>query len=73
MKVVHIQFHEDALVFVFAESKRMQGGEDHVVPWHVYVNPLNPFIWPLLALALHFLMLSETLNTNAAVFQGMSQ
>ena len=73
MKVVHIQFHKDALVFEFAKSKGMQGGEYHVGPWHVYVNPLNPFICPLLALARYFLMLSETLNTNAAVFQGMSQ
>ena len=42
-------------------------------PCHVYMNPLNPFICPLLALARYFLMLSETLNMNAAVFQGMSQ
>ena len=73
MKVVHIQFHKDALVFEFAKSKGMQGGEYPVGPWHVYANPLNPFIWPLLALAIYFLMFPETLNTNAAVFQGMSQ
>ena len=72
-KVAHIQFHEDALVFEFEKSKGMQGGEDHVGPWHVYANPLNPFICPLLALARYFLMFPETLKMNAAVFQGMFQ
>ena len=51
MKVAHIRFQEDALVFEFAKSKGMKGGEDHVGPWHVNTNPLNPFICPLLALA----------------------
>ena len=60
MKVAHIRFHKDALVFEFAKSKVMQGGEDHVGPWHVYVNPLNPFICPLLALAQYFLTFPET-------------
>ena len=46
MKVAHIRFHEDALVFDFAKSKGMQRGGDHVGPWHVYVNQLNPFICP---------------------------
>ena len=54
MKVAHIRFHKDALVFEFAKSKGMHGGEDHVGPWHVYANPLNPFIFPLLALARYF-------------------
>ena len=42
-------------------------------PWHVYVNQLNPFICPLLALPRYFLTFTEILKTNAAVFQGMSQ
>ena len=66
MKVVHIRFHEDALVFEFAKSKGIQGGEDHVGPWHVYVNPLNLFICPLLALARYFLTFPEILKKNAA-------
>ena len=73
MKVAHIQLHEDALVFEFATSKGMQGSYYPVGPCHVYMNPLNPFICPLLALARYFLMFPETLNTNATVFQGMSQ
>ena len=44
MEVAHIRFHEDAQVFEFTKSKGMQGGEDHLGPWHVYVNPSNPFI-----------------------------
>ena len=51
----------------------MQGGEDYVGPWHVYANPLNPFIFPLLALARYFLTFPETLKMNAVVFQGMLQ
>ena len=71
MKVLHIRFHKDALVFEFAKLTGMLGGEDHVGPWHVYANPLNPFICPLLALARYFLTFPETLKMNAAVFQGM--
>ena len=71
MKVAHVRFHKDALVFEFAESKGMYGGEDPVGPWYVYMNPLNPFICPLLALARYFLTFPETLKTNAVVFQGM--
>ena len=51
----------------------MQGGDDHVGTWHVYANPLNPFIFSLLALSRYFLTFTETLKTNAAVFQGMPQ
>ena len=50
----------------------MQGGEDHVGPWNLYVNPLNPFICPLLVLARYFLTFPETLKTSSAVFQGRS-
>ena len=39
----------------------------------MYANSLNPFISPLLAIAQYFLTFPETLKTNAAVFQGMSQ
>ena len=73
MKVAHIRLQEYALVFEFAKSKGMQGSEDHVGPWHVYTDMLNPFIFPLLALARYFLTFPETLRTNATVFQGMSQ
>ena len=71
MKVAQIRFHEDTLVFEFAKSKGIKGGEDHVGPWHVYANPLNLFICPLLALARCFLTFPKTLKTNATVFQGM--
>ena len=73
VKVAHIRFHEDALVFEFAKSKGMQGSEYPVGTWHVYANPLNPFICPLLELARYFLTFPETLKTKAAVFQGKSQ
>ena len=73
MKVAHTRFQEYALVFEFVKSKGMQGGEYHVGPWHVYANPLNTFICPLLALAGYFLTFPETLKMNAVVFQGMLQ
>ena len=51
VKINHIHFEDDSLVFQFAKSKGHQGGEEHVGPWHLYANPLEPEICPVLALA----------------------
>ena len=47
----HIYFENDSLIFEFAKSKSHQEGEEHVGPWHVYANPMEPSICPVLSLA----------------------
>ena len=51
MHVNHIQWREDALVFFFGKSKGNQSGENNHQPWHVYSNPLEPCICPVLSFA----------------------
>lgn len=51
MKLNHIYFTDDSLVFEFAKSKGYQKGESHVGPWHVYANPQKPWLCPVLSLS----------------------
>ena len=50
-KLQHIFFKDDALCFEFAKSKGRQEGEEILGPWHLYANPSEPHICPVLALA----------------------
>ena len=50
MNVNHFQWKNDSLVFYFAKTKGDQSGEKSGDPWHVYSNPKNPELCPILAL-----------------------
>jgi hypothetical protein len=49
--ILHIEWNADALVFYFVKSKCYQTGHNNNQEWHVYANPHNPKICPVLALA----------------------
>ena len=49
--ISHMEWQNDSLVFYFAKSKGDQEGVMENEPWHVYANPGNPFICPILALS----------------------
>ena len=61
-KITHITFEGDSLVFQFAKSKSQQDGEEHIGPWHIYANPKEPFICPVLSLARY----SSTCNSSCS-------
>jgi len=69
-KVNHITFENDCLIFEFAKSKSHQSGEDHVGPWHVYSNPLEPHICPVLSLARYLFTYPDVMKTNSPLFDG---
>ena len=46
----HITWNVDAMVFKFPKHKGDQEGRTSI-PKHVYANPLNPTICPILAFA----------------------
>ena len=50
MHMAHIEWRQDALIVFFAKSKGNQTGEYSEFPFHVYSNPENPSIFPVLAL-----------------------
>ena len=71
-KVNHITFEDECLVFRFAKSKGHQDGEEHVGPWHVYANPKNPNLFPVLRMASYFFTYPHIMMNNALLFQGSS-
>ena len=72
-KISHITVKSDCLVFQFAKSKGHQNGEEHVGPWHVYANPLEPHLCVVLSLARYLFTYPQLLLNNTALFQGTSQ
>ena len=71
-KINHIKFIDDCLVFEFAKSKGNQTGEPHG-PWHVYANPLKPWICPVLSLARYLLCYPDVLRGDVPLFEGTNQ
>ena len=47
----HITWENDSLVFRFVKSKGDQTGRNRDQAWHVYANPNNPAVCPVLAMA----------------------
>ena len=72
-KIMHIQVKSDSLVFEFAKSKGHQNGEEHVGPWHVYANPLEPHLCVVISLAQYLFAYPELFLNNTALFQDNAQ
>ena len=72
-KIDHIWMANDSMIFQFAKSKGMPDGEDHVCPWHVYANPLQPNVCPFLAMAIYLFTYPELLSSNSSLFPGNYQ
>jgi hypothetical protein len=49
--ILHVHWDADCLVFCFVKSKGDQMGWNSNQEWHLYANPHNPEICPVLALA----------------------
>ena len=74
MNVAHIEWRQDCLLFFFGKSKRNQEGEDAERPYHVYSNPQNPEICPVLALATYLVAYPEVLKESGGLlFPGSAQ
>ncbi len=72
-KLQHIFFKDDALCFEFAKSKGRQEGEEILGPWHLYANPSEPHICPVLALARYLFSYPEKINENSPLLSGPEQ
>lgn len=70
MKYEHICWQHDCLVVVFPKTKTDQEGTSNLAR-HVYANPFDPLICPILALAVHFFSGGPELSGQSiAVFKG---
>ena len=73
MRTQHVEFKNDSLIFFFAKSKGNQLGEASEKPWHVYSNPRNPFLCPVLALARYVVSNPDILKNRGLLFPGQHQ
>ena len=73
MHITYIQWRSDCLIFYFGTPKRNQNGEISSDPWHVYSNPKNPTICPILSLAKYILFNPDIMTTNSPLFPGNCQ
>jgi len=69
----HIQWRDDCIVMFFAHSKTDQEGVNMSEPWHIYANPIDPAVCPVLAWAKYVLSHPELMIGNQALFPGGSQ
>ena len=68
MNLNHIQCENDSLVFYFAKAKGGQSGDKSGDLWHLYSNPKNLELFPVLALAKYLLSHPELMNGNCPLF-----
>ncbi|GFH59857.1 hypothetical protein CTEN210_16333 [Chaetoceros tenuissimus] len=69
--ISHIRWENDCLIFHFAKSKGHQdGSEEFLGPWHVYSNPLKPWLCPVLSLARYLFMYPDTFHGKSPLFEG---
>ena len=68
----HLEWREDALGIYFAHMKNDQLGERPKDPRHVYANPVNPEICPILALGIYLMSFPSVLE-GSNLFPGGEQ
>ena len=62
------------MLFDFAKTKTDQEGVKNIDhPWHVYANPLDPVVCPVLALARYIVSNPTILSGKSNLFEGESQ
>ena len=70
--VSHLDWCDDALIFHFAKTKTDQVGENAAQGWHVFANPANPAICPILALV-HYLFANPGVMSSFYTDSGESE
>lgn len=69
----HIQWRDDCMIVYFAHTKSDQEGVNQNEPWHVYANPVDPAVCPILAMAKYIFSHPELLQGDVKLFPGRSQ
>jgi hypothetical protein len=70
IKFIHLDIYEDALAIFFGNMKNDQEGDTLKDARHVYSNPLEPTVCPILSLGLYLLTFS---NNFDSLFPGTRQ
>lgn len=73
LNLAHIGWEDDSLLICIAKAKHDQEGESAKTPWHLYANPSNPFVCPVLTLGLYIFSHSGLLTNNSFLFSSNHQ
>ena len=69
----HLEWTEDCLSIYFAHMKNDQTGDRKRDPRHIYANPIDPTVCPVLALAIYFTTFSISGTKDTTLFPGKNQ
>ena len=69
----HIEWRNDSLIIFFAHTKGDQEGINRLEPWHIYSNPVQPDICPILSLAKYLFSNPSILSSDDRLFPGGNQ
>jgi hypothetical protein len=74
IRLAHLSWNNDALTILFSKAKNDQEGK-YLYARHVYPNPLEPNICPILALAIYwaYLPLPSDASATFPLFPGPNQ
>lgn len=77
IKLEHLDWKNDSLQIYFCTMKNDQSGEKPRHPRHIYSNPLNPSICPILSLGVYLLSFNfekyDSSESSLNLFSGASQ
>ena len=69
----HMEWHNDSLAIFFAHMKNDQIGERKRDPRHIYANPIDPIVCPILALGIYFIVFPLAGSKDTSLFPGTNQ
>ena len=69
----HMEWRDDALLIYFAHEKTDQTQSRPGDPRHIYANPYQPAICPILSLGVFFLITDITSRADQHIFSGSNQ
>lgn len=69
----HIAWEGDCLAIYFGKQKNDQAGDKPRDPKHIYANIYQPWICPILSLAIYLCVQKRTSADHSALFEGTSQ
>ena len=69
----HLEWSDDCLHIYFAHMKNDQTGQRKRDPRHIYANPIDPLVCPILSLSIYFSTFSITGTKDTALFPGKNQ
>ena len=69
----YLEWTKDCLRIYLSHMKNDQTGDQKRDPRHIYADPIDPTVYPILALAIYFSTFSISNTKDTALFPGKNQ